>query len=216
VAVTLRQQLEDAVIAALKAKIGRAGNPGCGYLAAAEPYNGEVSRAEGPDDLRAALRGRSPCVLVAAGTAIFDSRSTQRTKYTRTITLELFAVSNHHRTRPSRLRSDVVAQANPTADPGIYRIAEDVHLAISGVQVTSGIDGLGPIMPRAEDVVLQLDDLTVWRLAYEVDTDANLQKLDWGDRDLTGYAIDGNMIDDDGETPIATPPNPFVEADETY
>lgn len=210
-AATIRQQIEDGVIAELEERIGRLKNPQSGYLTAIEPYNGEITDSDGPEDMRLALRGRSPVVLVTAAGAALTPESVTRRRYMRRITVELYAISNHLRSRPDRLRRDVVAAGDATADPGIYRIAEDVQQLLSGNDL--GLAGVGPLSPAREDVLLQLKDFTVWRLVYVTDTDAHVAPWDSGDQLMSAYQIDGNLVDEDGETVLPSPPNPMAEAD---
>jgi hypothetical protein len=206
----IRQQIEDAIIELLHSRLGK-GNPQSGYLQHVGPYNGEITDAEGPDDFRRILTGRSPGCLVTAGSATLTSQSTQLTRIIRLVTIEIYAISNQMRTRENRLRRDVVAEGDAGADPGIYKIAEDVQQCLTGTDL--GLDRVGRILPAVEDVLLQLPDLTVWRLQYRVKTQAHVEKLDAGDRAVTGWNIDGNLIDTDGETQLPSPPNPFAEAD---
>ena len=208
---SVRQTIEEGLIAELKRSLSRELNPGGGYLQAVEIYNGEIERSEGPDDFLRALRGRSPVILVGAAGASIRAESVSRNRYARRISIELYVASNHNRTREHRTRSDVVADGDPTADPGIYQIAEDVQQILSGNDL--GLPGVGPLNPRREDVLLQEPGFTVWRLIYDVDTDAHVKPHDFADRQLTDYQIDGNLVDEDGETVLPSPPNPLVESD---
>jgi len=202
----MRQALEDAIIAELATKLGRVGNPQTGYLQEVAPYNGQITDSAGPDDLRRALRGQAPAVLVVAADARLTAESVTRRRYARRITVELYAISTHMRTRENRVRSDVVADSDSTADPGLYRIAEDVQQILSGNDL--GLDGVSPFIPLREEILLQLPDFTCWRLTYAVETDAHVRPHGWGDVPLESYEIDANL---DADT---DPPNPLVEADE--
>lgn len=199
------------MIAELKQQLSRELNPGGGYLAEVEAYNGEIDQSEGPEDIRRALRGRSPMILVAAVGGSFTPESQSRRRWMRLITMEMYVASNHNRSRENRTRSDVVADGDPTADPGIYQIVEDVQQILSGNDL--GLSGVGPLSPRREDVLLQEKDFTVWRLLYDTATDAHTKPHDFADRQLTDYQINGNLVDDDGETVLPDPPNPLAEAD---
>lgn len=203
-----RQRIEDAIVARL---IQRLGAPNGRYLQLVEPYNGEIDQVEGPDDIRRALRGMSPVVLVGTGSGVYENQSAQKTRWKRTISIELFVASDHRRSREDRLRADVVAKTDPTADPGIYQITEDILDAIGGD--CFGLDGVGRLDPIREDALLQEDDLTVWRVTYESMTDAIVNKRDHDEQQFTTYEIDGDLVDTDGETVLPDPPNPLVEAD---
>ena len=205
-----RQRIEDAIVARLEQRLGV---PNGGYLQLVAPYNGEIDQVEGPDDLRRALRGLSPAVLVGTGSGVYENQSVSKTRWKNSLSIELLVASDHRRTREDRLRADVVADTDPTADPGIYQIIEDILTAIAGD--CFGIEGVGRIDPVREDVLLQADDLTVWRVTYETMTDAIVDKRDHDEQQFTSYEIDGNLVDDDGETVLPDPPNPLAESDGT-
>jgi phage gp37-like protein len=207
----VRQTIEEALIAELKRLLSRELNPGGGYLQAVDEYNGDLDDADGPDDFIRALRGRSPVILVTAAGSSLSPESVTRRRWRRLISFELYVASNHSRTREHRTRSDVVADGDPTADPGIYQIIEDVQQILSGNDL--GLTGVGPLSPRREDVLLQEPGFTVWRLVYDSATDAHVPPHGFADRQLTDYQINGNLVDGDGETVLPEPPNPLAEAD---
>lgn len=205
------QTIEAALIDELKRLLSRELNPGGGYLQAVEEYNGEIDQTDGPQDFLRALRGRSPVILVSAAGGTLTAESVTRRRWSRLVNVELYAASNHQRSRENRTRSDIVADGDPTADPGIYQIAEDVQQILSGNDLA--LAGVGPLSPRREDVMLQEKGFTVWRLTYDTATDAHVQPHGFGDRQLTDYQINGNLVDDDGATVLPSPPNPLAEAD---
>lgn len=209
---SVRQTIETALIDELKRLLSRELNPGSGYLQAVETYNGEIDQTEAPEEFLRALRGRSPAILVAAAGGSLSPESVSRRRWMRLVTFELYVASNHNRSREDRTRSDVVADGDPTADPGIYQIAEDVQQILSGNDL--GLTGVGPLSPRREDVLLQEPGFTVWRLLYDSATDAHVPPHGFADRQLTDYQINGNLVDEDGATVLPSPPNPLVEADE--
>lgn len=205
-----RQLLEDEIIRRL---IRNHGSPNGQYLKAVEPYNGEIDQTEGPDDFFRAYRGRSPFVLVAGGSGSYDSESVGKNRYKRVVQVELIVGSNHMRTRENRLRKDVAAKSDPSVDPGIYQIIEDIFDSIAGE--CFGLEGTGRLTPVREDVLLQEQAFTAWRLTYRADLDAIGSKHDAGSQALDSYEIDGNLVDTDGETVLPSPPNPFTESDGT-
>ncbi len=209
----MRQTIETALIDELKRQLSRELNPGGGYLQTVEEYNGEIDQSDGPEDFIRALRGRSPAILVTAAGGSLSPESVSRRRWRRLISFDLYVASKHNRTREHRTRSDVVADGDPTADPGIYQIVENVQQILSGNDL--GLDGVGPLSPRREDVLLQESGFTVWRLVYDTATDAHVQPHGFADRQLTDYQINGNLVDEDGETVLPSPPNPFVESDDT-
>lgn len=207
---SVRQRIENAIIVRLQKCLGK---PNGGYLEAIEPYNGEIDQQDGPEDFICTLKGRSPAVLVATGSATYDPESVGRNRWQRLITVEIFVSSKHMRTKENRNRSDVVADGDKTADPGIYQIIDDVFEQIAGD--CFGLSGVGRLAPTREDVLLQEDCFTVWRLTYESAVDAIGAKRDASDQLITEFQIDSNLVDDDQVTVLPAPPNPFAEADTT-
>ncbi len=205
-----RQRLEDAIEVRL---IQRLGTPNGRYLEAVEPFNGQLDQTDGPEEFLRALRGRSPAVLIGPGSATYERESVAKNRWKRSTSIELLVSSAHDRTRENRHRSDVVADVDPSADPGIYQILEDVFDAIAGD--CFGLEGIGRLDPIREDVLLQEDAFTVWRVTYESMMDAIGKKHDADPQLFTSYEINANLIDDDGETQLPDPPNPIVEADGT-
>jgi len=204
---SLRQTIEDAVIASIGNAVGRECNPGSGYLHLVGPYNGELDQTDGPQDLIRRIRGRFPAVLVSAAAATLRSESTTRTRFVREMTFEVYIASDHMRSRESRLRSDEAANQDSNCDPGIYQIVEDLSALISGNDFD--LDCVGYFDPSREEVLLQEDGFTVWRLQFTVKMDAHVKSRDFGNARFQSYAIDGNLDPPD----VTTPPNPFVEAD---
>jgi phage gp37-like protein len=203
-----RQTLEDLIIETLSAKLLKAANPGGGYLRAVDPYNGEMSQAEGEDDLKRILIGRSPAVLIAAVGALVRPESITRRRFRREVDVDVYCISAHMRARESRLRSDIAAERNGTEDPGIFQIIEDVSTLLSGNDFDA--PGISPMVPTNEEPLLRLDGFTVWRVQFEVKVDAHVRPWDAGDgQPFLSYSlksqVDGHPADD--------PPNPIVEAD---
>ena len=203
---SLRQSIEDAIIAEIGGKLLRECNPLDGYLHFVGPYNGEIDQKDGPDDLLRVIRGRFPCVLVSATSASFRPETTQRTSWARVVSIELYVGSDHLRSREDRNRSDVSAENDPTCDPGIYQIMEDIFDCIAGNDFD--LECVDYLEPSREDLLLQEKTATLWRLQYTTVVDARANKRDHGDSQLTAYGLDANLDPDD----VTTPPNPFVEA----
>ncbi len=209
--ISLRQKIEDGIIDAISDALLKSRNPRGGYLRAVEPYNGQADQIDGTDDFIRAYRGRSPFVLVGPGGASFGSMSTTRTRFHRTVTIDLYFGSNHMRTRESRHRADVVAaDIDDTADPGIYTAIEDVQSILSGNDLD--IAGAGPLTPAREDLILQEKVMTVWRVSYETETDAHVKPRDFGDQALTATLI--RVKDADVDEDDFPDYNPVVEAEQ--
>lgn len=204
---SLRQDIEDALIWAIQTKLQKELNPVDGYLGLVGAYNGEIDQTEGPDDFIRRIRGQFPAVLVAATNATLRGESAQRTRFVRILTVEIYVGSDHMRTRESRLRQDVGSLDDPTCDPGIYQIIEDLHAIIAGNDF--GLECVDYFQPTREEVLLQEIGFTLWRLQYTVAVDAHVNPRDHDDLNFTQYRLDANLDGDE----VDTPPNPFVEAE---
>ncbi len=207
---SLRQKIEDAALELIRSQLQHKRNPQCGYLATVDPYNGEIDQTDGPEDFRQKIRGGFPCVLVSMPTATLRSEATERTRYVRNITMELYVGSDHLRDRESRLRMDESAEQDPSCDPGIYKIVEDLHELLAGNDL--GLECVDYFEPSTEQVLLQEKGFTLWRMQFTVATDAHVSPRDAGDGSFTGYAIDSNLENTDND-PDVTTFNPAAEAD---
>jgi|GEM_PF-3026305 len=200
-AISKRQEIEDAVITALSALLRPTK-----YLAAIDAYNGELDRFEGADDVRAALSG-VPGILVAGGDGRYSAQGTTRRRFAKQIQIELLLVSAHGRAQHARTRADAAAQASVLRDPGVYLIEEDVFSLLAGEDL--GIDTAGQLMPVAETLLFELPDLTARHVTYNVTHDVRKTNLDHGTEPLSGYRIETNL--EDGE-----PLNPLAEREKVY
>lgn len=188
------------------------------YLRVIGPYNGEIDRAREVEDILRLLRGRSPAVLVAAAGATISSQGAQRRRFLRMVDLEVFIISNHLRDRESRHRGDIINDGSTTADPGIYQIIEDIQERVSGQKLDPCFSTTRPV---AEERVFEGDEMTVWRLTYQVDArmDARSHEADtYDDPPLklelicTNGLLDGEVLDDCEEPRVAAESN--VKGDE--
>jgi hypothetical protein len=206
---SIRQKIEDACIELVSSRFQRRRNSQCGYLDLVGPYNGEIDQTEGPDDFRRRIRGGFPCVLVTIGSATLSAEATERTRYVRALTLELYIGSDHLRDRESRLRKDESAEQDPNCDPGIYQIVEDLHGIIAGNDF--GLECVDYAEPSTEQVLLQEDGFTLWRMQFNIKTDAHVLPRDAGAGQFTEYAIDSDLDNPDSDPDVVTF-NPAVEA----
>lgn len=156
----LRKRLEDAVVTALA---------GLTYLKACQPYSGEIGGARDAEQIRAALNGRVPGVLVSTRDGKYTGTSVQAKRWTNRIDLALLVVSGNLRSQEARQRGDVAGN-----DPGIYQMTEDIRDALAGKDLD--VDGAGFLVPSSEEVMAHLPGFTAWQLIYSVDTDANAKK----------------------------------------
>ena len=208
--ISLRQKIEDAAIELIASNLQKKRNAQTGYLDFVDVYNGEIDQTEGPDDFRRRIRGQFPCVLVSMPSAVLSPEATERTRFMRLITMELYVGSDHLRDRESRLRMDESAEQDPSCDPGIYKIIEDLHELLAGNDL--GLECVDYLEPSTEQVLLQEKGFTLWRMQFTVKTDAHVSPRDAGDGTFTGYAIDSNLENTDADPDVDTF-NPAVEAD---
>jgi phage gp37-like protein len=156
--VSLRGQIEVAVIDALAPLRRSAGR----YFAAIDHYNGELDAARGPDDIRQALSGRAPALLVTTSGSRGETKGTGRQESRVTLHVELVIISNHLRSLVAQNLG--AGSLDPTADPGSYAMLEDVQASLHGRRL--GIPGVEIVVWDSDDVIIQLPDLTAWRSVY--------------------------------------------------
>jgi hypothetical protein len=208
---SLRQSVENEIVARIIAAHGRNVAESEGYLRHVGTYNGPVdSSDDGIAALYDAFGGQTPAVLVSAVGGTVSPDSATRTRFTRTISIEIYVISNNLRSRGSRTQSDVVAAATPTADPGVFQIIEDLHDALAG-QVSS-TDRVGVFTPTREEPILRVAEFTIWQCTYSVQVDAHVNPRDYGTEEIEALLIRGCIADPDDETVIDAEPNPIASA----
>lgn len=156
-----RAMLEEGLAAALAPLLRVNG----GYLTAIEPYNGELDRADGVEDIFRALLGRSPAILISSSLATVRTRSLRRTRSLSSLNLELLVVSNHLRSPATRNLGDHVSALDPTADPGSYQMLVGIRKLLMGQRLP--VAGCQPLILVNEAVVIQVPEMTAWRVVYE-------------------------------------------------
>lgn len=161
-AATQRQLVEDAAITALL-PLRKPGDGGAasGYLRAVKPYGGEIDTAN-LELLRNELVGQAPGVLVATGEGTYHSRLARR-RAVKDLSLELLIVSLAQRGPKERLRGGA-ANEPVGADPGIYKILEDLDGKLIGFD--PAVAGCGLLKPHTEKPVLVTPGMTIWFKSY--------------------------------------------------
>lgn len=151
-----RADIELAVVSRLQPLTRAAGR----YLACLAQYNGEL---DGADDLKAALLGRAPGVLVTTSGASGETKGLRRAESRVMLNIELVVVSNHLRSRVAQKTGD--AALAPTADPGSYQMLEDIQRRLHGHRLV-GLEGVELLTWESDGVIVQAPELTAWRQVF--------------------------------------------------
>lgn len=195
-----RSALEDAAIYLL----GGLKHEHGGYLVALDPYNGELASPD-LDDLERELSGRTPAILVAAGSASFDSEGTSKRRARGVYTLELLVVSRGLRSRAARTRGDLAAGEDADGDPGCYRMLRDVRDRLWGVDL--GVAGATAASLESESPAVIAPELSAWVAIYT--TTFRIKQASEADRALTPMS----SIVHRHNQPTPEPTNPVVEGE---
>lgn len=193
-----------------------------GYLHAIEPYNGEFTGKRGLDDIKRALLGRQPAILVTTGTTRTRVRALDRRKRELDVDLILFIVSAHWSSPVAQRAGDELATLDPTLDPGVDEIrwdALELILADQG-RLLSGSGFTGKRVEHEDDTPIEVpggmdgaSGLTVWRSRYSLVVTL-LEEPRAGKRfDLVEGRHNIGALDDDG-APVL-PVDPVVVTETT-
>lgn len=136
-----------------------------GYLEALDFYQGEIGDDSDVDQVKAALRGRTPAVLVSVGTATYVSKSTNGRSYLANYQLELAVVSNHWGSNEDRGIGGADKFVDD-ADPGINAILADVRGRLAGRRLN--VDGCQRARPNSESPIYQGKDMVIFQARYQV------------------------------------------------
>jgi hypothetical protein len=179
----VRTQIEEAIVRRLETLRARG-------LRGVAAYNGELDVKE--DELRAAIAGRTPCVLVSTRTGRYTSASVARERAKLDLEIDLRICSSYLRSKDERTTGDV----------GIYRMIELVRDALFAADL--GVDGVTVLTPVSEDQWFHQPDLEIWRMAFNVVVNVEAVAED-------GVAI--GAIHQDYNEHDSTSENPVVEAE---
>jgi hypothetical protein len=152
-------KVEDELIA-LFASLKRPG----GYLQVVEAYHGELDAAQGEEEIRKALVGRVPAVLVS-----IDGTETVATSLTRSVGIEMADVILHLCSGSQRSADARFRGAVNDPDPGLYKIREDVRGLMLNARIASaGAAYAGEVKHLSSAVVFRRPDLVVLRESFQV------------------------------------------------
>ncbi len=158
-----RTMIEAALLELLEPLSVRQGR----YLALLDQYNGEIGGGASEQDVRNALRGLVPAVLLQTGSAAYVADSMKRNRTVATLQIEILIASAHLRSHEARNIGDEASTGDASADPGAYQIMADVVDLIVGRDLA--IDGVSVVRPISEIVTMQAPTLTAWVVRCEVD-----------------------------------------------
>lgn len=145
-----------------------------------------------------ASQGNDPCVLIALGDEDVVGLNTEALEMESTLDVQVLVCSSNMRSREvGRLSSDIVADTDPMADPGIWVMLEHVRERLAGQAI-----GVGHEM-RLKHVreVATFDDRSFWELRFDVamdvivDPDRDVGDLDSieADNELDGIPPGGPL-----------------------
>ena len=157
-----RTDIERGVIALLQPLTRTRGR----YCQAVDHSNGEILGKEGVDDIKTALLGRAPGILVTTGQSSTTERKLDRRRVLERFQVELMVVSNHLASDKAQRVGDVAAETDPSLDPGINQMLWDIRRALERQKPVAGGSFLehqvdAPIVPGGRG-------FTVWRALYSI------------------------------------------------
>lgn len=138
-----------------------------GYLACVEATDSQVHTPDDADevnDMIDQVGGRMPALLVATGDAELDTAG-DVSVWQSELDVHLYFLNNNARSRIARTVQDVVALADPKADPGVFVAMEHARMLLAG-QIPGGIMQLKRLRPIRERRVGTNGVMVVWEQIY--------------------------------------------------
>lgn len=166
-----RTDIERGVIALLQPLTRARGR----YLMAVDHYNGEIQGKEGIDDIKTALLGRSPGVLVYTGSERTLSRSADRRMATKRFDVLLLVISTSLVSDKAQRVGDDVSEFDLSLDPGINQMLKDAWDLLERQKPLAG----GQFLEHVDDgpAVLGGRGFTVWTSRYTVDANVVIPRV---------------------------------------
>lgn len=127
-------------------------------------YNGEVEDSNNEDELREAVGGATPAILVSTGTGRYSNRSNRRERAELTIDLFAVIVADNMTSREDRNLQDS------------YRLIADVRNRWWGSKI-GGIPSLRGLLPSVESHAIQGARMSVWVATYTATFDVAKQPI---------------------------------------
>jgi hypothetical protein len=165
------------------------------YKASVKLYNGEFSKADDLDQIRAALDSPLPLILLSTSNATYRLLNTERNRAAQDLTIEMLVASGSLRSRDERTTGGMLLGA----DPGIYTLLEGIRNILFGSDL--GLSGCGYLAPSIEEPWVHRPDLCIWRITYQTTLDAARPAAD--DADVT--TVHGHVNLSSSESAAANP-----------
>lgn len=188
-AAAVRTQIEDSVVARIAPLKMR------GVIASVKPFNGVIDTDEDIADIKRILNGQYPGVLVRCKGASYHEVQVQRRRVVKDQSIEIFVVSASQRSREENVRNKVYG-----GGAGAAMVIETLLGLLLGFQVEA--DGAGRMIPRDEDEVLQLPDLSIWRSLWSVPVDARPAPVTESEYTLIHSELNLSSDEDDAANPV--------------
>lgn len=140
-----------------------------GYLEAVEPTDCMPRSADDVDeigDMIEQLGGRMPAILVAMGDGELDAAG-DVSRWQERIDVHVYFLNSNARSRLARTVQDVVALADPTADPGVFVAMEHARMLLCG-QKPGAKTQLAELTPRSVRRIGTDGERLLWEQIYTV------------------------------------------------
>jgi hypothetical protein len=152
----VRERLERAVVARLMSLRVEKNGPCC----VIKEYAGDFERLHDTnevtvDDLKAAIGGRIPALLISAGPSRYDSISVNHGRALAALDVEILVASATLRTKEARERGE----------DSIFAIMRDVRDLLHSVELD--VDGAGPLRIMTEEPMLHAPALCIWKMTFQ-------------------------------------------------
>jgi hypothetical protein len=136
------------------------------YLKAVDHYNGELLGKEGLDDIRTALLGRSPGVLVTTGDSTTVEHKLDRRNVIERFQVHLFVISTNWGSDKAQRVGDEASEFDPTLDPGINQMLWDIRGLLERQKPMDGAQ----FLEHGDDAVIVPGGrgFTMWRARFSV------------------------------------------------
>lgn len=188
----LRTHVEQGIVKALHPLVVK-------FKASIKLYNGEFSKADDLDQIRAALDAPLPLVLLSTSNATYRLLNVGRDKAAQDVTVEMLVASGSLRSRDDRT-------VGIGTDPGIYALLEAIRNILFGSDL--GLSGCGYLAPSVEEPWVHRPDLCIWRAVYTCTLDAARPAAD----DASMTDIHGHVNLSSSESSAANPVIQLTEA----